>query len=69
MTIQTDEILETAYEITDQLAPFVISGDETTLKLSKKRVDDLYHIAMNFIVINEANDLPSEIEKSLGEVA
>lgn len=65
MTIQTEEILETAHEVTDQLAPFVISGDETTLKLSKKQVDDLYHIAMNFIVINEAD----EIEKSLGEVA
>ncbi|MRT37101.1 hypothetical protein GJV03_08000 [Acinetobacter sp. RIT698] len=69
MTIQTEEILETAHEIADQLAPFVISGDETTLKLSKKQVDDLYHIAMNFIVINEVNDLPSEVVKSLGEVA
>lgn len=36
MTIQTEEILETAHEITDQLAHFVISDDETTLKLSKK---------------------------------
>lgn len=69
MTIQTEEILETAHEIADQLAPFVISGDETTLKLSKKQVDDLYHIVMNFIVINETNDLPSEVVKSLGEVA
>ncbi|ENV18785.1 hypothetical protein [Acinetobacter guillouiae] len=69
MTIQTEEILETAHEIADQLAPFVISGDEATLKLSKKQVDDLYHIVMNFIVINEVNDLPSEVVKSLGEVA
>jgi hypothetical protein len=65
MTIQTEEILETAHEIADRLAPFVISGDETTLKLSKKQVDDLYHMVVNFIVINEA----SEIDKSLGEVA
>lgn len=69
MTIQTEEILETAHEIADRLSPYVISDQSAELELSSKEVQDLYHIAMNFIVINEANDLSSEIEKSLGEVA
>lgn len=69
MTIQTEEILETAHEIADRLSPYVISEQPTEMDLSSKEVQDLYHMVMNFIVINEANDLPSEIEKSLGEVA
>lgn len=69
MTIQTEEILETAHEIADRLSPCVISEQSTELELSSKEVQDLYHIVMNFIVINEANDLPSEVIKSLGEVA
>lgn len=69
MTIQTEEILETAHEIADRLSPYVISEQSSELELSSKEVQDLYHIVMNFIVINESNDLPSEIEKSLGEVA
>lgn len=69
MTIQTEEILETAHEIADRLSPYVISEQSAELELSSKEVQDLYHIVMNFIVINESNDLPSEVIKSLGEVA
>lgn len=69
MTIQTEEILETAHEIADRLSPYVISEQPTEMAFSSKEVQNLYHIVMNFIVINEANDLPSESEKSLGEVA
>lgn len=69
MTIQTEEILETAHEIADRLSPYVISEQSTEMELSSKEVQDLYHIVMNFIVINEENDLPSEVVKSLGEVA
>ena len=69
MTIQTEEILETAHEIADRLSPYVISEQPAELELSSKEVQDLYHIVMNFIVINEANDLPSEVVKSLGEIA
>ncbi|WP_423854104.1 hypothetical protein [Acinetobacter guillouiae] len=69
MTIQTEEILETAHEIADRLSPYVISEQSAELELSSKEVQDLYHIVMNFIAINESNDLPSEVVKSLGEVA
>ncbi|MFW1942934.1 hypothetical protein ACG93R_05435 [Acinetobacter guillouiae] len=69
MTIKTEEILETAHEIADRLSPYVISEQAAELELSSKEVQDLYHIVMNFIVINESNDLPSEVVKSLGEVA
>jgi len=69
MTIQTEEILETAHEIADRLSTYVISEQSAELELSSKEVQDLYHIVMNFIVINESNDLPSEVIKSLGEVA
>ncbi|MFW2011585.1 hypothetical protein [Acinetobacter bereziniae] len=69
MTIQTEEILETAHEIADRLSPYVISEQPTEIELSSKEVQDLYHMVMNFIVTNEANDLPSEVVKSLGEVA
>lgn len=65
MTIQTEEILETAHEIADRLSPYVISEQPTEMELSSKEAQDLYHMVMNFIVINEAD----EIEKSLGEVA
>lgn len=69
MTIQTEEILETAHEIADRLSPYVISEQPTEMELSSKEVQDLYHIVVNFIVINEANDLPIEVVKGLGEVA
>jgi len=69
MTIQTEEILETAHEIADRLSPYVISEQSAELELSSKEVQDLYHIVVNFIVINEVNGLPSEVVKSLGEVA
>ena len=49
--------------------PYVISEQSTEMELSSKEVQDLYHIVMNFIVINESNDLLSEVVKSLGEVA
>lgn len=69
MTIQTEEILETAHEIADRLSPFVISEQPTEMELSSKEVQDLYHMVMNFIVINEADDLPREIRKAIGQVA
>ena len=67
------EILEIAKDFAEDLTPHVISQTGTVKTFTAEQVSALYHIAVDFLLLNEEAsvdvELPIDVVKSLGEVS
>lgn len=68
-----EQMVEVAKDLTEKLAPYVISGDGVKLELNSKDVNTIYHSLVGFTSRNEQPNvdmkLPFSVLQSLGEVS
>lgn len=68
-----EEMVELAKDLTEALAPYIISGDGVKLGLNSKDVNVIYHSLVGFTSRNEQPNvdmkLPFSVVLSLGEVS
>jgi len=64
----TEQMVEVAKDLTEALAPYVISGDGVKLELNSKDVNVIYHSLVGFTSRNEQPnvDMKLPFEVSLG---
>lgn len=69
----TEQMVEVAKDLTETLAPYVISGDGVKLELNSKDVNVIYHSLVGFTSQHEVKGvdvkLPFAILQSLREVS
>ena len=68
-----EEMVEVAKDLTEALAPYIISGDGAKLELNFKDVQVVYHSLVGFTSRNEQSNvdmkLPFSVLQSLREVS
>ena len=68
-----EQMVEVAKDLTEALAPYIISGDGVKLELNSKDVNVIYHSLVGFTSRNDEPNvnvkLPFEVLKSLREVS
>lgn len=69
----TEQMVEVAKDLTEALAPYIISGDGVKLELNSKDVNAIYHSLVGFTSRNEQPNvdmkLPFSVLQSLGEIS
>lgn len=68
-----EEMVEVAKDLTEALAPYVISGMGAKMELNSESISVIYHSLVGFTSRNEQSNvdmkLPFSVLRSLGEVS
>ncbi|NNH86208.1 hypothetical protein [Acinetobacter terrae] len=69
----TEQMVEVAKDLTEALAPYVISGKGAKMELTSESISVIYHSLVGFTSRNEQPNvdmkLPFSVLQSLGEVS
>ena len=68
-----EQMVEVAKDLTEALAPYVISGDSARMELDSESISVIYHSLVGFTSRNEQPNvdmkLPFSVLQSLGDVS